>query len=63
MQPAKREIECFLNEEALKDLIIEYLHKVTIVKSTEEVTHLTVGPAIDGTHRLYIRFEPDIKVI
>jgi len=58
-----REIECFLNEGTLKDLVIEYLHKVTIISNSEEVTHITVGPAIDGTHRLCVRFEPDIQVI
>lgn len=61
--PRVREIELFLNEETLKDLIISHLHRIGVIRDYEEVCNLNYGHLKDGCRQLTVRFEPDTQVI
>lgn len=61
---ANREIECQIHSQTIKDLIIAHLHNVGLVRDTEEVVDIFVGPPdTNNISNLTIRIEPDVQLI
>lgn len=58
-----RNLECFLNEETLKELIISHLHRMGVFRDYEEVTDLELSDVEEGCRKLTLRFERNIQVI
>lgn len=62
--PLRRELECYLHDQTLKDLVAVHLQTMCLVASSEEVTNLTIGPPNkDGTRTLRFNIEPDQQII
>ena len=62
--PQLREIESYIHDETLKDLIIaNWLMVAGVIRYSEEVTHMAISDPDDkGIRKLTVRFEPDIQV-
>ena len=59
-----RELECWINNETVKDLIISHLHRITVIRDYEEVVDIQVSaPDVEGLRKLIIRFQPDTQII
>lgn len=59
-----RDIECYLNDQTLKDLVATYLQTVCLIKSSEEVSDLTLSAPNDaGVRTIRFKIEPDIQTI
>lgn len=62
--PRVRDLEVYLHEETLRDLIAVHLQAMTVVKSSEEVTHLSIGlPDEQGVRSIRFNIEPAIDTI
>lgn len=62
--PRVRELEVPLHEETLKDLISVHLQAMCLVRSSEEVSNLTISvPNKDGVLTIRFNLEPDIQTI
>lgn len=58
-----REIDLYLHEGMIKDLIISHLHNIGVIRNSEEVVDLVIGDKTASLHKLTVRFEPDTQVI
>ncbi len=64
MPKPQREIECYLNNETLKDLIAVYLSNVGVVRHNEEITDLELTmPDSNGIRTIRFKFEPLTQII
>lgn len=59
-----RDIECYLNDQTLKDLVAVHLQTMSLIKSSEEVIDLTISlPNSEGVRTIRFNIEPVIQTI
>jgi hypothetical protein len=58
-----RNLETFINEQTIKDLIISHLHNIGVFRDYEEVRDLELSEVSEGLRKLTLRFERNIQVI
>lgn len=60
---AVRNLETYINDQTVKDLIISHLVAISVIKSNEEVMDLGVSEVHGGLRKLNIYFEKDTQTI
>lgn len=61
---AVRELETYINDQTVKDLITQHLIAMKVIRYNEEVLDLGVSEVqSDGLRKLNIRFDKDVQTI
>lgn len=64
MQPQVRELSLPLHDGVLQELIAVYLQQVCVIKSSEDVTNVTISaPDHKGVRTIRFTVEPDLQTI
>lgn len=59
-----RTIECYLNNQTMKDLVALHLYEMKVIKNTEEVVDVEwTLPNKQGIRKLRVKFQPEVQII